>query len=115
MSGGELEASLASIVARFNGHVEAHPSVREELGSLRRTIAVRLREGDSYAVDLRDGRLENLRSPAPDRADVTVRTDRATFQGLVRREIGPMKAIVTGRLRLDGSLEDKLLFRKLLG
>ncbi len=30
------------------------------------------------------------------------------------KEIGPMKALVTRKLAIEGSLEDKLLFRKLL-
>ena len=110
----DVPAAIASVVDRFNRHAATHPKVAEELRGLSRTIAVRLIEGESYAVDLRDGRLENLRSPAPASADVTIRTDVATFRGLVAKEIGPMKAIVTGRLKLDGSLEDKLLFRKLL-
>ena len=110
----EIETSLAGIVDRFNRHADRTAKVREELAGLERTIAVRLSDAGSYAVDLRGGRLENLRSPAPDRADVTIRTDAPTFQGLVRKEIGPMKALVTGRLKLEGSLEDKLLFRRLL-
>ena len=55
-----------------------------------------------------------MRSGAPPGADVTVTTDEATFRGLLKKEIGPMKALVTRKLAIDGSLEDKLLFRKLL-
>lgn len=108
-----IEETLAGIVERFNRHADRTPAVREELAGLVRTITIHLTDGPSYAVDLKDGHLQNLRSGAP-RADLTITTDSATFQGLVRREIGPMKALVTRKLAIQGTLEDKLLFRKLL-
>ena len=110
----DIAQTIASVVDRFNRHAATHPKVAEELAGRQRTIAVRLTDGSSYAVDLHDGKLENLRSPSPPTVDVSLRTDVATFRELVNKEIGPMKAIVTGRLKLEGSLEDKLLFRKLL-
>ena len=109
-----VEETLAGLVERFNRHAERTPASAEELAGLARTIEIRLTDAGTYAVDLAGGRLANLRSgPAP-RADVTVTTDVATFHGLVRKEIGPMKALVTRKLAIDGRLEDKLLFRKLL-
>lgn len=110
-----VEETLQAIIARFNRHAERTPAVREELQGVVRTIAIRLTDGQAYAVDLKDGSLGNLRPvPATLKADVAITTDSATFQGLVAKEIGPMKALVTRRLMLEGSLEDKLLFRRLL-
>jgi putative sterol carrier protein len=109
-----IEETLAGLVERFNRHTEQNPAVRSELQGLERTIAIRLTDEGQYAVDLRGGRLTDLRSGHPARADVTITTDRATFLGLIRKEIGPMKALVTRKLTIDGSLEDKLLFRKLI-
>jgi len=110
----KIEETLASLVDRFNRHSERTPAVREELTGLQRTIAVRLTDAGSYAVDLREGRLTNLRSGAPPKADVAIITDEATFHALVSKEIGPMKALVTRKLAIEGSLEDKLLLRRLL-
>jgi putative sterol carrier protein len=109
-----VEETLDSLVSRFNRKVAANPAMAEELHGLQRTIRIRLTDLGAYAVDLRDGKLLNLRSEAAGPADVTITTDVATFDGLVRKEIGPMKALVTRKLAIDGSLEDKLLFRKLL-
>lgn len=110
----KVEETLASLVDRFNRHVERTPSVREELNGLERTIAVRLTDAGSYAVDLRQGKLTNLRSGAPPKPDVAIVTDEATFHALVAKEIGPMKALFTRKLAIEGSLEDKLLLRRLL-
>ncbi len=109
-----VEETLTSLVDRFNRHVARTPAAAEELDNLHRTIQIRLTDGGTYAVDLSGGRLSNLRSGGVAKADVTITTDTATFHGLVTKDIGPMKALVTHRLAIQGSLEDKLLFRKLL-
>jgi len=109
-----IEETLAGLVDRFNRHAEKTPAVREELKDLARAIAIHITDERNYAVDLVHGRLTNLRTGADGRADLTITTDQATFEGLVTKEIGPMKALVTRKLTIDGTLEDKLLFRKLL-
>jgi putative sterol carrier protein len=109
-----VEETLASVVERFNRHAERNPAMAEELDGVQRTIVVRLTDEGTYAVDLRAGRLTNLRTGDAPKSDVRITTDVATFRGLVAKEIGPMKALVTRKLSIEGTLEDKLLFRKLL-
>jgi putative sterol carrier protein len=109
-----IEETLASLVDRFNRHAEKNPAVAEELRGISRVISIQFSDAGSFALNLRDGRLGNLRQEAPAKADVTIRTDSATFLALIKKEIGPMKALVTRKLAIDGSLDDKLLFRKLL-
>jgi putative sterol carrier protein len=109
-----IEETLASLVERFNRRVERTPAIREELVGLERTISIHLSDDKNYAVDLKNAQLQNLRTTDADRADLTVSTDRATFLALVSKELGPMKALVTRRLTIAGTLEDKLLLRRLL-
>ena len=106
--------TLTSIMDRFNRHAERTPAVSEELRGLLRTVMVQLTDEGTYSVELRDSRLQNLRPGPIPNPDLTITTDRATFEGLVRKEIGPMKALVMRKLTIQGSLEDKLLFRRLL-
>jgi putative sterol carrier protein len=108
------EEILTSLVDRFNRKVARTPALADELHGIARTIAIRLGDAGSFAVDLADGHLTNLRREGAVHADLAIATDLATFQGLVTKEIGPMKALVTRRLAIDGSLEDKLLLRRLL-
>jgi putative sterol carrier protein len=109
-----VEETLASLVDRFNRHAERSPGMTAELDGLSRTIQIRLTDGDTYAVDLAQGRLKNLRTGPADGAEVRITTDVRTFDALVKKDLGPMKALVTRKLTIEGSLEDKLLFRKLL-
>ncbi len=106
--------SLTSLVERFNRKVERTPAIAEELSGLERTIAVRLSDEGSYAVDLAGGRLRNLRAGMPEHPHLTIATDARTFEQLLSKELGPMKALVTRKLSIEGSLEDKLLLRRLL-
>ncbi len=108
-----IEPELRNLIDRFNRHAERTPSVQEELQGIERTVAVRLTDGETYSAELKDGKLQNLHTGAGGTADVTIITDTTTFRGLVSKEIGPMKALVTRKLALEGSLDDKLLFRKL--
>ena len=109
-----VEETLASLVDRFNRHATQNPAVRTELAGLERSIAIHFSDADHYLLELKDGLLSGLRIGNSTRTDLTIRTDSTTFLGLVKKEIGPMKALVTRKLQIDGSLEDKLLFRKLL-
>ncbi len=106
--------SLEALVERFNRHAERTPKVAEELQGLERTIAIRLSDEGSYAVDLAGARLSNLRAGMPEHAHLKILTDSKTFEQLLSKEIGPMKALVTRKLSIEGSLEDKLLLRRLL-
>ncbi|MCI4348327.1 MAG: SCP2 sterol-binding domain-containing protein [Thermoplasmata archaeon] len=109
-----IEETLASLVDRFNRHSTQNPAVKTELAGLERSIAIHFSDADHYMLLLKDGALSGLRTGNSAKADLTIRTDTATFLGLVQKEIGPMKALVTRKLQIDGTLEDKLLFRKLL-
>ncbi|MCI4346571.1 MAG: SCP2 sterol-binding domain-containing protein [Thermoplasmata archaeon] len=109
-----IEEALAGLVDRFNRHAERNPAIQTELQGVSRTIAIRLTDEGHYSLELKEGKLSGLRSGETEKPDLTITTDSLTFLGLIRREIGPMKAIVTRRLAIDGSLEDKLLLRRLL-
>ena len=109
-----IEDALRALVERFNRRADRTPAMREELGGNVRSIALRLSDGPSYTIELKDGHLSDLRPEGTGRADVTITTDQATFEGLIAKEIGPMKALVTRKLTIEGTLEDKLLFRRLL-
>ncbi|MCI4353053.1 MAG: SCP2 sterol-binding domain-containing protein [Thermoplasmata archaeon] len=109
-----IEETLASLVDRFNRRAAQNPAVKTELAGLQRSIAIHFSDADHYMLELRDGALSGLRTGNSATADLTIRTDTATFLGLVQKEIGPMKALVTRKLQIDGTIEDKLLFRKLL-
>ena len=108
-----MEGTLVSLVDRFNRRVKENPGVKEDLQGKDRVIHLTFAEGESFTLELKEGHLSAPRPGNGGPADVKVQVDEKTFQALLSREIGPIKALYSGRLRIDASFEDKLLLRKL--
>jgi|GEM_PF-393476 putative sterol carrier protein len=109
-----IEETLVGLVERFNRHARQNPGVREELRGKNRVIQLDLTNGETYHFELRDGELTFPRTGNGRAPDVRILTDLSTFEGLVRKEIGPIKAMFSGRLRVEATLEDKILLRRLI-
>jgi predicted lipid carrier protein YhbT len=111
-----VESTIAGLVDQFNQHARATPAIAQELKGVSRTIVIRLTDEKSYAIDLKDAQLSQVRAVdgRTEKADLTVTTDTATFEALVARRIGPFAALFSQKLSIAGSLEDKLLLRRLL-
>ncbi len=84
-----VEETLSSLVDRFNRHADHNPATAEELQGIRRTIAVHLTDEGTYAVDLREGRLTNLRTGAPPRPTSRSRPTRRRSGGWSPRRSAP--------------------------
>ncbi len=109
-----IEDDLLSLVDRFNRHAQKNPAVHNEVKDLIRHIEVKFSDGGTYRMELKDGMLSLPVKGDGVKPEILITTDVKTFEGLVRKEIGPMKALVTRKLQIDASLEDKILLRRLL-
>lgn len=109
-----IESTLVSMVDRFNSHVEHNPAIRQELKDVERVIELHLTDGDTFQIILKDAQLSLPVKSNGEKPHVRIVTDKATFDGLVKKELGPMKALVTRKLVIEATLEDKILLRRLL-
>ena len=109
-----IEDTLASMVERFNRHVQKNPGVLQELKDKARTIEVCFTDDATFRILLKDGQLSMPTREDGGKVDVKITTDTDTFEGLIRKDIGPMKALFTKKLVINATLEDKLLMRRLL-
>ncbi len=103
---------LEGLIAKFNAKVDADPALRDEIGDLQKTVLIELSNGTKWHFTLKDRHVAGLLDGGVDRADLTLLTDADTLRGLLLREIGPFKAYATGKLKVKGSLDDLLRFRK---
>ena len=103
---------LEGLIAKFNAKVDSDPALREEIGDLQKTVLIELSNGTKWHFTLKDRHVAGLLDGGVDRADLTLLTDAETLRGLLLREIGPFKAYATGKLKVKGSLDDLLRFRK---
>ncbi len=107
-----MREEIEGQIARFNARVQEDAKLRGELQGIEKTVLLDLKDGTKYHFVLRDTRIDGLRDGPIENPDITIFADAATIRGLISRELGPMKAYATGRLRIKGELEDLLRFRK---
>lgn len=103
---------LEGLIAQFNGRVRSDPKLARELEGLERTVALQLADGRSFHFTLKDGRIDKLLDGPARKHDIAIQSDEATIVSLIRREIGPFKAMFSGKLKLKGDIEDLARFRK---
>lgn len=107
-----MRDELEGLIAKFNARVREDAKLRAELEGIERTVVVDLKGGTTYHFTLKDAQVEGLLDGTVNNPDITIIADADTIRGLIAREIGPMKAFATGRLKVKGDLEDLVRFRK---
>jgi putative sterol carrier protein len=108
-----MEDLLMGVIDKFNNRVQNDEKLQKELEGVSRKIQIEVTDGKSYHFLLEDMRISDFGEGNVDSPDITIISDTVTIQGLFNKEIGPMKALATKRLRLQGSLQDLLKIRKL--
>jgi len=108
-----MEELLLDVIDKFNERAEGDEKLRKELEGVNRKVQIEVTDGNNYHFVLDNIRISGFGQGSIDSPDITITSDTRTIFGLFNREIGPMKALATKRLRLQGSLQDMLKIRKL--
>ena len=103
---------LEGLIAQFNDRIRTDPKLARELEGFERTVTLRLADGRAFHFMVKDQRVDKLFDGAAPKSEITIQSDEATIVGLIRREIGPFKALFSGKLKLKGDIEDLARFRK---
>ena len=103
---------LEGLIAQFNERARKDPKLAAELAGFEKTVDVRLVDGRAWHFTVKNQHIDGLRDGPAAKADISILSDEATIVGLTKREIGPYKAIFSGKLKLKGDLEDLARFRK---
>ncbi|MCX8173994.1 MAG: SCP2 sterol-binding domain-containing protein [Thermoplasmata archaeon] len=110
-----IEQIFNQIIQKFNEKASRDARMRAELEGVERKIQIELDDGRIYSTLLKDCKLTQLSKGGVENPDLRIISSETTVKQLWNREIGPWKAMVTGKLKIIGSLEDKVRLRKLLG
>ena len=104
---------LNSQVERFNSRLKSDAKLQKELEGFERSIQIEVTDGSDYYTILKENHADDLKEGKLDNPDIIITSDGKTFEGLINREISPIKAfLVTKKLKIKASLEDKLRLRK---
>jgi putative sterol carrier protein len=103
---------LEHAVDKFNTKVTEDEKLRAELDGLERTIVIQVKGGAAFHLVLKDQRVDGVQDGPVESPDITVTADERTLTNLLKGDIGPMRALATNKLKLQGSIEDLLRIRK---
>jgi putative sterol carrier protein len=108
-----LEDDLKKAIDTFNQKAATDEKLRSEIKGKVRTVLLELSDTESFNFTLKDDRLGPLGKGVIPNPDIHITTDSATMEALMKREMGPMKALVTKKLKLTKiSMEDLSTIRK---
>jgi putative sterol carrier protein len=109
-----LEEELKKAFDNFNKKAETDVKLQEALKDKVRHVFIDLTDMEGFRFTLRDQRIKDLGRGKPDAPDIHITTDSVTMEALIKKEMGPMKALVTKRLKLTKiSVEDLSTIKKL--
>jgi len=99
-------------VMKFNAKIKDDKKLQQDLEGIERSILIEITDGVSYYTILKDQKADELKEGTVKDPDIVISSDEATIRGLLNKEISPVKAfLVTKKLRIKASLEDKLRLR----
>lgn len=103
---------LEEAVRKFNAKAQTDEKLQRELDGVERKVLIDCRDGPKYNFLLKDRQIGAVGDGAVDGPDITILSDTATLTALLKREMGPMKAYATQKLKIKASLDDVLRLRK---
>ena len=100
-------------VVEFNSRIDGEPEFSKMIEGKNRTICICITESDNYSTKLEAMRIEDFVKTENTDADLVVTANSEVLTGLINREISPIKAYMSGDLKVKASLTDMLLLKRL--
>ena len=100
-------------VIEFNSRIDGEPEFSKMIEGKNRTICICVSDGDNYSTKLESMRIEDFVKTENTDADLVVTANSEVLTGLINREISPIKAYMSGDLKVNASLTDLLLLKRL--
>lgn len=110
-----VEQCLQRLEDGFRRRWENNPDFRSSLEGKDREILIDLRETGSWWIEVDDGELAAIHEGAGSDADVAIEADAEDFVDIFDGDLGPVKAYMTGKIKVDAGMRDLLLVKKFLG
>ena len=100
-------------VIEFNSRIDGEPKFSKMIEDKDRTICICVSDGRNYATKLEAMRMEDFVQTDNTDADLVVTANSDVLTSLINREISPIKAYMSGDLKVDASFTDLLLLKRL--
>jgi putative sterol carrier protein len=107
-----VEELLREAIDKFNKKADDDPNLRAELQGVRKVVQVEVTDGDWFNFVLENAHVGGLTKGSVENPDIRIIASKETLYQLRSRELRVMKAYVTRKLQVKGSIEDVLRLRK---
>ena len=108
----ELEQLLTNTVEKFKDKMRDDEDLREEMKELVRTINIEITDGEGFSFIMNKGDITDFKRGYIENPDVAIQITQADMIALMKKELKPMKAWATKRLKFEAELEDVVRLRK---
>jgi len=100
-------------VSEFNSKVNDDPNFSKKIEGKNRTITISVSDGDNYGSKLEDLKLDDFNITEDINTDLVVTASAEVLEGLMTKTMSPIKAYMSGSLKVKASFSDILLLKKL--
>jgi putative sterol carrier protein len=108
-----VEQLLREAIEKFNARVKEDQELAGELQGVRKVVQVEIEGGEWYHFVLSDGAVDGPhKGEAQAPPDIRIIASEETLTKLWTKELRVMKAFVTKKLQVKGSMEDLLRLRR---
>ncbi|MGI5964307.1 MAG: SCP2 sterol-binding domain-containing protein [Candidatus Methanomethylophilaceae archaeon] len=104
---------LDGLVKQFNERSEKDEELRNEIAHLKKTFLLDLGT-EVYTIKLEDSKITEFKEEKTETPDVTVISTPEHLNALIDGELRPMRAYVTGKVKIKGKIQDLKFLKKFL-
>ena len=108
-----IKQVLEKKVSEFNTRVKDEPKFSNVIEGKERSICICVSDGDNYITNLKDIHLDDFIESKDTDKDLVITASSEVLLALINKEMSPIKAYMTGDLKVKASLTDMLLLKKL--
>tara|TARA_B100000029_G_C16848612_1_gene694640 strand:- start:87 stop:425 length:339 start_codon:yes stop_codon:yes gene_type:complete len=108
-----IKQVLEKKVSEFNTKIKDEPKFSNVIEGKERSICICVSNGDNYITNLKNMHLETFIESNDTEKDLVITASSEVLLALINKEMSPIKAYMTGDLKVKASLTDMLLLKKL--
>ena len=108
-----IKKILDEKVSEFNHRIKDEPKFSGVIEGKERSICISVSDGENYISNLKDMQLDPFVESEDTNKDLVVTATSDVLVALINKEMSPIKAYMTGDLKVKASLTDMLLLKKL--
>tara|TARA_B100000965_G_scaffold137469_1_gene114348 strand:+ start:241 stop:579 length:339 start_codon:yes stop_codon:yes gene_type:complete len=108
-----IKQILEEKVSEFNARIKNEPKFSGVIEGKERSICISVTGGANYTTNLKDMELDPFTEADDSDTDLVVTATSEVLIALINKEMSPIKAYMTGELKVKASLTDMLLLKKL--